>query len=1101
MQPCLTFNLPLLFLPARLLSSLKYLLEMIRTFSKVFVILFLGTATALPLSLEAADDPILEQYFIANAAYNRKLYPVAVEQYKQFLQKNASHPKADLARRGLAISLYALKLYDKAMPEFATLLAKPNLEKSINRERLIMLQSQCMLNSGRKEEARKLFIAQLKNLKTPSFKTAALAAICDVSFEKSEWVLVVEWTAKLSASKPSPTQAARALYQRGFAFYQTKKYKESVDALAKVSGLETSLQWKTLSAYLLGECHTILKEYEKAEPAFAAALPGMSGNDGAECQYQLGFTRFRLNKYELAIPDFEAYLKLAKPDDKGKPAPYVDDAKFYIARSLLELEEYGKADKKFSPLAMGDSPVTAKSNLWWARVFSRRQDNFDRSAQILGEYIKRLGNKANKLTIIDDIQFDYANALMGSKSPDWKLAQTALQQIEHRRVFGQMAEVMAQRATCLHKLKDYANSFNAANSYLKAFSDHSLAGDTRFLRGENLYLLNRGDEAAKAFTEFINAHKDHASVFVARMRIAQIHHLAKRWPQALASAGPLLAQKPEGRFFAQLSFVVGDCHFRQEKWETSIKPLEDFVAQLVEIKEKGKPKVTEGPNLDTALIQLAVAYDRTGKRDLALGHLLTLVDHYPAVTPHLPLALSEQGRLAFQTGDLKRARSALERFLKEDKANSAPFNKTAPAQRTRVNYYLGWVNATEKKYEEASEHFSKVPHNDPLGSDAALQHGISLINAEDFQLASKHFPQMLKRFKEHEKLSLVVYYSGLSAAKLKDWANASTYFKRVTEEYPKSEFADQALYEWAWAERARKRNKEATELYEKLLATHPKSPLVVKVQSEMAELNIDVGAQDKVIAELTATLKTVEDESLKESIRIQLASAHFKKKDHELAARMFEQLLVDYPKSKLRASMLFQAGESRFIIKETVLARDHFAAAAKISGLDPVLAETVSMRLGETQALTGEHKQAVNTYREFLRRFGESKWLRNAQFGLGYALENSDKHQEAIVEYGKLFLDAKRIDLWTVRGRFQTGECYFNLQQYEKAVAEFVNIEINFKKYPSWRAKSVLEMGRVLLAQKKREDAVQRFKEVITRYGEEKAAIVARQYLDQLRSG
>jgi len=30
---------------------------------------------------------------------------------------------------------------------------------------------------------------------------------------------------------------------------------------------------------------------------------------------------------------------------------------------------------------------------------------------------------------------------------------------------------------------------------------------------------------------------------------------------------------------------------------------------------------------------------------------------------------------------------------------------------------------------------------------------------------------------------------------------------------------------------------------------------------------------------------------------------------------------------------------------------------------------------------------------------------------------------------------------------------------------------------------------------------VQRFKEVITRYGEEKAAVVARQYLDQLRSG
>ena len=88
-----------------------------------------------------------------------------------------------------------------------------------------------------------------------------------------------------------------------------------------------------------------------------------------------------------------------------------------------------------------------------------------------------------------------------------------------------------------------------------------------------------------------------------------------------------------------------------------------------------------------------------------------------------------------------------------------------------------------------------------------------------------------------------------------------------------------------------------------------------------------------------------------------------------------------------------------------------------------------------------------------------------------------------------------------MRGRFQTGECYFNMQQYDQAIAEFVNVEINFKKYPSWQAKSVLEIGRVLLAQKKREEAVQRFKDVITRYGKEKAAVVARQYLDQLRSG
>ena len=103
----------------------------------------------------------------------------------------------------------------------------------------------------------------------------------------------------------------------------------------------------------------------------------------------------------------------------------------------------------------------------------------------------------------------------------------------------------------------------------------------------------------------------------------------------------------------------------------------------------------------------------------------------------------------------------------------------------------------------------------------------------------------------------------------------------------------------------------------------------------------------------------MKDEALKEPLRIQLASAHFKKEDHEVAAKLFEAVLTDYPKSTLRASMLFQAGESRLRLKETVAARDHFAGAFKIGGTDKVLAETITMRLGETQALTDQHQQAA----------------------------------------------------------------------------------------------------------------------------------------------
>jgi len=654
----------------------------------------------------------------------------------------------------------------------------------------------------------------------------------------------------------------------------------------------------------------------------------------------------------------------------------------------------------------------------------------------------------------------------------------------------------------MHKLKDFNQSLNLNNRFIKDYANHELAGDARFMRGENLYLMKRGDDAAKAYGEFIQAHKEHRNQMAAAFRIAQIYHDKGQWEKSLASAKPLLAKKPEGRLFAQLSFLVGDSLFRQNKWAECIQPLEAFIATRVKI-EKRRRRVQAEPNVDTALMQLAVAYDHTNKKEKALDHLTTLTQYYPGQTPQLPLALTEQGRLAYETGDLKLARQALQRFLNEFKSGKPRFKKRNGSQVARVHYYLAWVDAAESRHKEAAEHYGQVVklsgHQGPLSPDAALQQGIAYVNLKTFDTAAKHFKEMMNRFRNHEKNDRVIYYAGLSMARLKDWRNAAGMFKQVVEKYPKSEFVDQSLYEWAWCERSMKRKPEAVKRYEQLIASYPKSPLVVKVQSELAELNLDKGAQAKVIAQLSETLKTVKDQALRQDIRYQLASAHFKMGDFEKAAPMFEQLVVDYPKSKLMASIVFQAGESRLALKETIKARDHFAAGVKINGTPEALAESLMMRLGETQSQTGEFKKAQQTYRNFLGRFRESQWVRNAQFGMGFALEKEGKNRNAIGEYQKL-LKGDVVDLWAVRARYQSGECYFNDRKYEQATVEFLTVEVHFKKYPGWQAKAVLEMARVLLAQNKKDEAIVRFKDVIRRYPKEKAAIAARQYLDKLRS-
>ena len=1090
------------FLLVRVVEMANVISRKLRT-SATLCAALIALMVSMPGHLQGQQkDPALDLYYLATGAYNRKLYPAAIGGFKEFLQKHGNHTKADQARQGLALSFYAQKQYAEAIPLLTALLSKTSLPKEVSRDRIILMQGQCLLRSGQKDQAREHFIKEQSRLQNPVYKASALAAICDIYFGNRDWDQVNTWATQLAKAKLSSNQAARGLYQQGFANYQLKKYHDAAGILEKVSPLEADVIWKTRASYLLGECYTVVKDHEKAGPAFEAALPGLKGSDKTECHYRLGVTRFILDDWTGAAEQFEAFLKSepsTRPEDQKKENPNIKESQLYIGRCLLEQGEFNEARKRLSKLTNLDGSLGARANLWFARVFSRPANpNYDQAAASLEPAVKKYQNVT---PVNDDLRFDYANALMSRNEPDWKTAAEALGRINGG-AFGQFAEVLAQRATCYHKLGDYNNSLNLANEHITKFKDHEMAGDTRFLRAENMFLLSQGDNAIEAYREFLATHKDHSNALAAAFRIAQIHHHQGRWDQSLASAGPLLASKPEGPLFAQLAFLVGNSHFQKEQWKECLEPLEAFIATRVKKTGKNKQRVSAEANVDTALIQLAVAYDREEDSAKALEHLETLTRFYPGTTPHLPLALAEQGRLAYEQEDLSKARQSLERFLNEDKQNKDPFKSGAPAQRLRVNYFLGWVNATEKKHEPAVLHFGEVAKNQQheLAADAALQQGLAYIQLEQFDKAGSLFPQILQRYPKHEKLQRVTYYAGLSLARMEKWGPAAIHLRKVADAWPDSEFADQALYEWAWCERKQKKDADAAKLYERFLNKYRESSLVVKVQSELAELNLKSGEQDMVIERLTKALAAVKEEALQEDLRYQLATAHFSKGDYENSAGMFEELLIKYPDSKLRASMCFQAGESRYKLKETVIALTHFAEGMKQDNLKPVLAESMLMRLAEMQSSTADHPSAYKSYRNFINRFPESRWKRNAQFGLAWSLENSDKPGEAIRNYAPLLESDKVVDLWTVRARFQTGECYFNMQKYEEAVKEFLNVEIQYKKYPAWQAKGILEIGRVLLAQNKRGDAKERFKDVITRYPNEKAAIVARQYLDQLRT-
>ncbi len=1032
------------------------------------------------LHAQVKAEPDAEQFYSGNALYNRKLYLLAVAEYKEFLRKHPNHGKAEQARWGIAIGYYAAGKHQEAESALRDVIER---NKWGDRNQLLLYRGHCLAKLNKPGDAEKVFA----EVRGGEYRPVALAALADARFRQSKWDEAMDSARRLMAMKPTEALARRTLYQAGYAAREVKKWKDGIGFLEPLRPLLKEHALRPQAAYLLGECYRETGELPKAAAEYEVAVAGMQDKEiTAEIHYRLGFVQFVQKNYDETIAAMEQCRKL---DREG---PFYDQANFYSGRSYVEKEDYNRAIQYLQPLSQlkaqrkprknrkftPKTPI-AEAALWLARAYSRR-DNYGQAAKVLNEAVSRFRNDP----LITDMYFDLGNALVMEKQ--YKEASQALANVINRRDFPQRNDALRLQAACYHRLKDYNTSLRYADEFLAKHADDPLVVEALFMRAENLYLLKQSDEAVKAYGDYLAAQKGHASEDAARFRIAQLQYRKGDWQKTLDAAAPLVEKQPEGKVFSQLHFVTGDCHFRLKAWDAAAKRLEAFLEQHL---SKQKNRKSEEPNVDGALMQLAVCRMNTGDDKAAMEHLNTLIRLY-GESPHLPLGLAELGRLEYESGDRGKARSHLGHFLER--------HEKAP-QRSQAEYYMGWISLDEGKKEEAETHFSAVVKRYPRDSrapDAALQLGIVQMELEKYREAQQTLSNLIRSAPDLPAMDRAHFELGLAYARGGDPNRAAEHFKTVVETYAGAPFADRAVYEWAWAEKARKKNDEAIKHYEFLLEKYPQSTLVDKVRTELAELTFGKKDYANVIAQLKDTLANLKDESVRENTSYRLGTAYFNNGDYDESAAVFESFVDEFKKSPKLATAYFQAGESRMKTREIIKAREHFKAATKTK-IQPEIQESALMRLGETQGLTEQWKESAETYSRFLQAYPESQWAMRARFGMAWALQKQKEYKRAGVEYGKI-VAAKKKDEWSAQAQFQLGECYFEMKQYDKAVQEFVRVGVNYK-FNKWTASAILEMGRALETRGEKDRAREQYRELIKKYPDQAAAQVGKERLDALR--
>jgi TolA-binding protein len=318
-----------------------------------------------------------------------------------------------------------------------------------------------------------------------------------------------------------------------------------------------------------------------------------------------------------------------------------------------------------------------------------------------------------------------------------------------------------------------------------------------------------------------------------------------------------------------------------------------------------------------------------------------------------------------------------------------------------------------------------------------------------------------------------------------DLVNLARQFEEKADHFktalPQSEARARMLYDAAWAYRAG--GADAGAAYARLIDQFPDLLLSVEARLELAELLAEAGKGDDAVKLLRDAIdreptdKPTPPETL-ERIRLRLGSTLFDKGDDTGAKAQFDAVAAN-EKSPHRGQALYRSaecllrqGKADEAVKKLAIFRDN-AALHNVAGVS----DRAVLRLGHGLLALKQWDAALQAFEAVINRYGNDKrWAADARFGIGTALQNQGKFDEAVnafVQVTQMTQDDR-----AGRAHLQIGLCRAKQSRWVDAAKAFQTVYQGYD-IPELKFAAMVEHARALVAEKKLPDAIKLLEKVV----------------------
>lgn len=1042
----------------------------------VIAVLILGLQAGAIVSL-AQENPtavqapsprrLPQQLSFAHGLFRQRKFDMAAEEYRRFLEEDATGPDADDARFGLASARLYQGKYKEARAAFEDFLAKSPGHARARTARYRLGELSYML--GDLSAARKALETYVAGPPGHSNLETGWTYLGDVCLALDD------------------LSSARKAYERALADFPEGQFADRARY-----GLGKALAG-------LGEADAALKTLGEL------ALRGHA--DWVER------ARLQMARIQLSGGHPAAALQSLEALDRANPrVAQKSESMLLKAEALARLNRKPEARRLLEPLAADPAqPLAPRAALALATI-QLEDAKPDAALATLEFAMKRFPGSPLEPALL----FRSAEALQ-------KLNRPAEASDRYLRVASTdppdptAADAAVRAGRIALEAGDHARAGELARAFSKRFATHAREPELRLIRARALIAGGDPRQAVGILEGLLGVNDGTgtggkpgpsslppAEASAARYDLALAYRATGQAAQADAMLASL-AGSEKGSTGVNARFLIGQAHVEKGRFAEALQPLKDYLA--------ANPR---GDVADFALADLAIAQLGLGKQSEAWETLEELSGRFPQskVLPPTRLRLAEAALDAGQAGraiDQFRLVLGLTPGGKED-TSGAPISEPGTTQidaPVRLRAWAGLGRALWKlgKPAEAADVFARfleASADDPMAPQVALDRAAALQDAKKTDAAVAAYAQVADRYpKSDQALRARFIRAGLLARTGHPDQAVTDYMMLLFDRGRRTRLAalgespDGLFAALGWALADSQQIEESDRIFAALLESYPSSPRAIDARFNLAES----ASQARNLPEVLRLLQPLvtgagtaggagdpgpdpATRRLMPLVLYRLGRTQLELGDWSAGAATLDRLIAEYPASPRRREARFLRGEAALRLGDARGAESFFEALLK----EPPAADDPE---GFEAMVLGRHVQSLLGLKRWKDALEKADALKKAaragdpvvaelDFARGRALLGLARPEEARDAFQKV-LDARDQGDLAAQAQLMRGETYFHQERFREALREFLKVEILFDS-PRWQAAALLEAGKAHERLSEWADAVDAYERLRSRF-------------------